>query len=1386
MDWENSQDHHHDDGNTSSSINNASATAEDQLPTGLLPYYRARLYPWLKHAGIDLLSESAPSTSMNNNNNNSSRNHSSTRYETGTTSRTPPPRTETAAATTTEKKRDSSSSYLGNGPCSTVDVRVYGFELTVPYDREPGPTQRYAEMYFKALKTTFSNSGRVLKTIFHKPSATATVTAKQKLKGARRSLFPMQFNLRVDGLVVRFEHHPMEKWFALHGPLLKKAAIQAHLWGEAVATVQHADSTISPLHAGMVESSIAPSSTIAESNSLKHGEKTAAAAAAAAAAATAAAAAGKGETSSNNNNSATSDAAAKEQAWEGLMRDLAAQYRSEVTKAVEEAAALEEARATGAQRPSPSTSRLPCDDLFIVSAESIQILAVVGGGGSNGHESSSSSSSSSSATTTTTTTSAAEDAALKFICSMDTASRAVELTGAKKLRIDLVLFSPCVKLGSSPQPFISSERIVISGPVAVAKQRTAPPTTASRTIAVGAHRRVSLQTNVRGCKAPWKLYTDVVIDTQRFSVVHGPGYEPTMALVGMAGKRLAPSDPDRSAPRPPPVPWWDDLRYLWRGKALFRATPLRVILAAHQLPVVDETSERMAIRASSAEVHFGAAGHHSFDFQGFSCNLYQSTGVESPGGSLLALPFIHAPVAKINVQFGWKLPGGRLPGNHHLFPPVAPEEGLQVPIVLAHEFKAEGLDVALDVFFGEGATAVGDPLSAATTTATGATAMLLSGDGGSRAVAQGTSIGFLGDHQMVFLRDFSRNMRSTPAHIKACAKRGTFFVRKPRGGPPKKGIPRLLQLFRLSISAEPLEIVHFTVDADDPSAGLHLSASSASFGAAWLLNQPLPSFLQLPPHARGLKTRPSSSSSSSSQLPPPTRTITQDFSLNLGDITMHRDDPNDDFGDFLPDSPDGSKLMAAALGTTTSTTSNVASGSYQPPPLDPMTKLQAAANASANNTTPAACEVEDEEGARHAAALLQSLVDRRRTAAESTSSVLSAATLSVSRRPKSGDDDDGGGGGGGGGDDDPSFDPLSAAFGQRQSRPLRVVVSNCRFLMDLGTRDAVWGAVSHYVAAFGSRQSSTTTTNTAGAAAGNSSGASRFSTSREALLTPSSSRLLSPLGSLLSPSSAAATSMQRRREGDMQRRNSSHDSASLRSPSSTSELAPSESNELLSLLLQQREAAGGDLGSSLNTPQTSNGEELPFGDSDYAADEGDGGDGDAPMTTPLDDVHSLLRYEVEVSDFQVMMLTATEAGPGSGRLLLAAKSGRLRGLTLADGPAPLQITTLGLEAVQAYVSVTDIDPHVSLTWLQVDENGFSAPLDGGPAALRRVFNPICIDLRHSKASSSAMSVRRGPSTNRAMSLRSPLTTRGGGGAGGASLIKSDELVLKVRINYFMF
>lgn len=45
-----------------------------------------------------------------------------------------------------------------------------------------------------------------------------------------------------------------------------------------------------------------------------------------------------------------------------------------------------------------------------------------------------------------------------------------------------------------------------------------------------------------------------------------------MLQVSHAGKRLTPTDPDKSRPKPPTLPWWDMMRFSWRGSIAITAT----------------------------------------------------------------------------------------------------------------------------------------------------------------------------------------------------------------------------------------------------------------------------------------------------------------------------------------------------------------------------------------------------------------------------------------------------------------------------------------------------------------------------------------------------------------------------------------------------------------------------------------------------------------------------------------------------------------------------------------------------------------------------------------------------------------------------------------------
>lgn len=62
----------------------------------------------------------------------------------------------TAGAAEARSNSSGEGDSLGAGPASLLDVRLEGFEFSVPHDREPGPTQRYAELYFKALQQVSS------------------------------------------------------------------------------------------------------------------------------------------------------------------------------------------------------------------------------------------------------------------------------------------------------------------------------------------------------------------------------------------------------------------------------------------------------------------------------------------------------------------------------------------------------------------------------------------------------------------------------------------------------------------------------------------------------------------------------------------------------------------------------------------------------------------------------------------------------------------------------------------------------------------------------------------------------------------------------------------------------------------------------------------------------------------------------------------------------------------------------------------------------------------------------------------------------------------------------------------------------------------------------
>lgn len=136
------------------------------------------------------------------------------------------------------------------------------------------------------------------------------------------------------------------------------------------------------------------------------------------------------------------------------------------------------------------------------------------------------------------------------------------------------------------------------------------------------------------------------------------------------------------------------------------------------------------------------------------------------------------PDFDLQASVGWQLPGGRKAAEHHLFPHrVEPGAGLQAPRLPGELYKASGLDLGL-VLRLNGATVEQGPWQhAAAAAPTDLSAARI----------------FLGDHQVQFIKAWIALLREPDWAVKAMVRRGTFFLPKPRGLPPKKNLPKLLQ-----------------------------------------------------------------------------------------------------------------------------------------------------------------------------------------------------------------------------------------------------------------------------------------------------------------------------------------------------------------------------------------------------------------------------------------------------------------------------------------------------------------------------------------------------------------------------------------------------------------
>lgn len=624
--------------------------------------------------------------------------------------------------------------YLNDAP-STISIVTTALVVSVPYDRQPGPTLRYLNTYIKAFVSYVLSS---------MPFKRSPSPKSKKAEGNMGNSPPpapqlpyIHFELD-GGLTFRFEHHPLEAWLAKKGPTLQNNALQSHLSGDV--------------------SGFKP---------------------------------------------------------------------------------LDTSRKIG-----PAT--VPCSDLLCVRVKSLRFSMIL----------------------TEYRGDTAKQSIIDFISQVDPPTKGVALDTVRQLVLEETLIQGAeVWVAGAIEPFVAAETLTIRGPVALARQKTSPPVTFQRTIPLSlrsSSKMVDVEATLPACRPPLKLYTNVVVSVRGgLTVSFNPGFSAVFAIMGLAGKRLVSGglgnlldsngEPIR---RPPPVPWWDDIRYVWRGGARLEIEQFKFVLAAERTLSFcqEDLTPRLVVEAGKVEGRLGRIHSntssveasnlydqydHAFSMQSLVCNLYprsldvdfNSASGGNPSSLLVKVPLLDAPFLGVAANIHWVGPSGKDGSAHHIFPSPpsslhvsqTPPEPKQGPIFVAEAFKAEAFDVDLDISFNT-------PQHEA------------------RPLGTVDRVkGYFGEAQVGFFRRLISILKAPPPTFKAIAKKGTFFDRKQRGGPPKRPLPRLLRNMGLSISSRACNIERWSVrhqqeqeeHLDDGLDGrLMLSSSSVSFRASWLCNQP--------------------------------------------------------------------------------------------------------------------------------------------------------------------------------------------------------------------------------------------------------------------------------------------------------------------------------------------------------------------------------------------------------------------------------------------------------------------------------------------------------------------------------------------------------------------
>eukprot|EP00884_Botryococcus_braunii_P017348 jgi/Botrbrau1/4297/Bobra.0390s0036.1 len=132
-------------------------------------------------------------------------------------------------------ERDRNRGNVGDEPQPGIvlEACLYDCVVSTPYDQDPGTAQRFTELWAKAFKEELLRSLSSALALKKSPGR----ADKKQRGGFDLATAAIEARVAIKGALFLMEHHPLEAWFAVHGPLLRDFSVQGALWGRSLPLV---------------------------------------------------------------------------------------------------------------------------------------------------------------------------------------------------------------------------------------------------------------------------------------------------------------------------------------------------------------------------------------------------------------------------------------------------------------------------------------------------------------------------------------------------------------------------------------------------------------------------------------------------------------------------------------------------------------------------------------------------------------------------------------------------------------------------------------------------------------------------------------------------------------------------------------------------------------------------------------------------------------------------------------------------------------------------------------------------------------------------------------------------------------------------------------------